>query len=280
MTNPSSPDTITPHEFETGEGLRALLTRLNEAGSGSWRHDTEAHELAKFTARKYARLARKYGLDKWEAVTAAFEVMRKPGTARADNPWAVVTEAVRLACIYEQRGQGLLCSVDKARKAEISAHHDAERFADRDQSLIEWNPAFQVTDPRLDFSDEDLPAPVVVAVEGAATLFVLLGWQLSTARSVIDYVCENLARLGNRASAVDVLLRDTHARAMLDVTKPSWKAAVKTLLGNPNPAYAATKSGRGLLMRLVVGETLAEILTDDAIVRRISEAAPLLGGAP
>lgn len=267
----------THHSFETSEGLRALLTRLADAGPGSWRHDVEAHELAKFTARKYARLSRKYGLDRWEAVTAAFEAMRKPGTARADNPWAVVTEAVRLACIYEQRGQGLLCSVDKARKAEVSAHHDAERFADRDQALLEWNPVFHIIDPRLEHRDDELPEPVTVAVEQAVTLFVLLGWPVSTARGVIDYVCENLARLGNRVSAVDALRRDRHARAMLDISKKPWNTAVKVLLGNPNPAYAATQAGRGLLMRLVIGETLVELLADDEVVRHVTEAAPVLG---
>lgn len=280
MTDPSSPDVTAPHEFETGEGLRSLLIRLTEAGPGSWRHDTEAHELAKFTARKYARLARKYDLDPWEAVTAAFETMRKPGTLRADNPWAVITEAVRLACIYEQRGHGLLCSSDKARKAEISMLHDPKRFADTDQEIIDWHPALRFTDPRLDVDDEELPAPVVVAVEHTVALFVLLGWTVSTARGVIDYVCETLARLGNRASAVDVLCRDQQARALLDIPKKSWMAAVKVLLGNPNPAYAATQGGRGLLMRFVVGETLAELLNDDTIVRRVSEAAPSLGGAP
>lgn len=40
------------HEFETPEGLRALLIRLQEAGPGAWRYDTEAHELAKGSAAR------------------------------------------------------------------------------------------------------------------------------------------------------------------------------------------------------------------------------------
>ena len=267
------------HEFETPEGLRALLIRLQEAGPGAWRYDTEAHELAKFTAGKYARLARKYGLDRWEAVTAAFEAMRKPGTARADNPWAVVTEAVRLTCIYEQRGQGLLCSVDKARKSEVSANHDAERFADRDQALLEWNPAFQVGEPRIEDAGEEEPSPEVTMIEQAVFLFSRLCWPESTARNVIWYIYEGLERLGSRTSAFDVLRRDRLALALLDVTKDAWNTVVAVLLGTQNPAYAATNAGRGLFMRIVIGESFPELLSDEHLVRQIVESAPKPGGA-
>lgn len=51
--------------FESPEGLRVLLIRLYECGPGAWRGDREAAELMRFTAARYKRLARKYGLDAW-----------------------------------------------------------------------------------------------------------------------------------------------------------------------------------------------------------------------
>ena len=80
--------------FEDSEALRALLTRLHEAGRGAWRHDPEAAALMEHAARKYAALARKHGQDPWEAASAAFEAMRGAATRRAEDPWAVITRAV------------------------------------------------------------------------------------------------------------------------------------------------------------------------------------------
>ena len=35
--------------------------------------------------------------------------------------WAIITHAVRITCVYEERAQGLLCSVHQARRAHVSA---------------------------------------------------------------------------------------------------------------------------------------------------------------
>lgn len=260
------------HSFETPEGLRALLMRLHEAGDQAWRFDAEAHELARFIARKYSRLARKHHLDPWEAVTAAFEAMRKKSTRKSKNPWAVVTKAVKVTCVYEERAQGLLCSVSQARKAHISRNHDAERFADRDQALLQYHPALQtVVDP---LEDEEPAGPTAAAVANAVTVFTLLGWPSVLARDTIDYQCRTLERLGSRPSAGEALYRDEHARAMLGLARKTWNTAITVLLGTQNPAYAATKRGRGLLMRLVLGEPLEQIFTDDDLVRKLASTAP------
>ena len=52
--------------------------------------------------------------------SAAFEAMRTPATRRADDPWAVVTRAVQVTCIAEERGNGLLCSPHQARRVQFS----------------------------------------------------------------------------------------------------------------------------------------------------------------
>ena len=78
-------------DFTTGEGLRALLRRLHEAGPDAWRTDPVAARLMAFAAEKYEALARKHGLDPWEAATAAFDVMRTRSAREAVDPWGVVT---------------------------------------------------------------------------------------------------------------------------------------------------------------------------------------------
>ena len=61
--------------FENSERLRELLTRLDAEGPDAWRNDPVAAELMRHAADKYAALARKHGLDPWEAATAAFEAL-------------------------------------------------------------------------------------------------------------------------------------------------------------------------------------------------------------
>lgn len=80
--------------------------------------------------------------------SAAFDVMRAPATRKAADLWAVVMHAVRITYIYEERAQGLMCSVRQARRAHISAHHAPERFSDRETSLYEYHSAFQLTAPQ------------------------------------------------------------------------------------------------------------------------------------
>lgn len=239
------PDDAGAPAFETPEGLRALLVRLHEAGPGFWRHDKDAHELSSYIARKYSRLARKHSLNPWEAVTLAFEAMLQDSVRTAKNPWANVTAIVKLKCYYEERA------------------HLASSDADGDGDTAQ------------------MPNPVKEAISNAITTFVLLGWPLSRAEDVIEYICLTLGRVGNRTSAIEALRRDTHARAILDVERKPWNAAVWVMLGTPNEAYSATKRGRGLLMRLVLGEPLESVFADDALVRKIVKTAPApppLGG--
>ncbi len=60
-------------DYTSGEGLRALLNRLHDAGPGAWERDPVAAELMTYAADKYTPLARKHGLDPWEAASAAFD---------------------------------------------------------------------------------------------------------------------------------------------------------------------------------------------------------------
>lgn len=66
--------------FHSSEGLRTLLDRLQSNGGTGWRTDPDAAELMRYAADRYAALARKHGLDPWEAAAAAFDAMRAPVT--------------------------------------------------------------------------------------------------------------------------------------------------------------------------------------------------------
>jgi len=261
--------------FENSEGLRALLTRLNQEGHGAWRTDPEVAALMRHAAEKYAALAKKHGLDPWEAAAAAFDAMRAPSVRKADDPWAMVTRAVQVTCVAEERANGLLCSVHQARRPRYSVFHDAERFSDRENPLTDYHPAFHVSfDPYESESEDDGQASVESAVEDTIGLFTLLGWPASTARSGVDYVCSRLAEATSRGSAFEALRRDYPARALLDLPGASWLGMLRVVLGNPDPDLSHTNAGRGVLLRLLIGESLAALLADDHLLSEVVMSVP------
>lgn len=283
MTNSSHSASPTREDYTTSEGLRALLHRLHRAGPHAWKHDRVAADLVTFASEKYAALARKHGLDPWEAASAAFDVMRTRSAREATDPWAVVTRGVHVTCIAEERGQGLLCATHQARRPNVSAFHDPERFADRENPLADYHPAFHVVDryPITEDDDPNVTHDVDTArhaIDRAITVFTTLGWLESTARTAIEYVCSAVARAGSRQSAYELLRRDKHARALLDLPADSWSALLHVLLGHPHPAYRATNTGRGILLRLLVGDTIPTLLNDDDLVMIIAMSVPTHGG--
>ena len=274
-------------DFSTSEGLRALLIRLHEGGEDAWVHDPVARDLMEFAADKYRALARKHKLDTWEAVAAAFDAMQYRSTREANDPWAIITHAVRITCVYEERAQGLLCSVHQARRAHVSAFYDPERFSERDTALADYHPAFHTTDlrpsdlepePRDSLGSAQACMSAGSAAEDAIAMLCLLDWPTDTARAAVEHVCGALMKAGTRQSAYEALRRDRHARALLDLPRRSWAALLKALLGNPHPAYVATSSGRGILLRLLLGETLDLLLRDDDLILALALAAPSGGG--
>lgn len=274
-------------DYTTSHGLRALLCRLHAGGPGAWRTDPTAAKLMEYAAEKYAALARKHGLDPWEAAAAAFDVMRTRSAREADDPWGVVTHAVRITCIAEERAQGLLCSTHQARRPQYSVFHDAERLSDRENPLDDYHPAFHITDPDTDADADSAGASVErggvctsasSAVEDAIAFLTLLGWPAPAARAGVEHVCTALARAGSRQSAFEALRRDRHARALLDISKGSWSALLRVLLGQQTPGAAATSAGRGILLRLLIGESLPTLLRDDDLVLTVALSAPTSGG--
>ena len=264
------------HEFENPEGLRALLIRLHESGPGAWRHDREAAELMRFTAARYRRLARKYGLDAWEVASAAFEVMLAPSTRNAGNPWAVVTRAVQITCVAETRAAGLLTSTGRVRHTDrIAGFHDAIRFAEREH-LADYHPAFAVnpaTDDEDDPDDADR-ARVAAALSAIVELFASTGWDAALVADCVEHIAYRLADLTSRANAVEVLRRD-HAISMLfDIPPKSWAALLRIVLGHPDRKHAGTPTGDGILLRLLDGESLDSLRCDTGLLAAIWAAKP------
>ncbi|MFX4288278.1 hypothetical protein ACQ3I4_14635 [Zafaria sp. Z1313] len=266
-----------PEDYQSSEGLRALLHRLHDSGPDAWKHDPVAAELMAYACEKYAPLAVKHGLDPWEAASAAFDVMRTKSARSAVDPWAVVTHAVRLTCIFEERAQGLLCSVHQARRPHISAFHDPERFSDRENPLTDYHPAFRITD------DPDTEQTVAEqdggtgsahsTVEDAIGVLVLAKWPADVARAGVEHVCGALMRSGTRQSAYEGLRRDKVARSLLDIPAPCWHTLIRALLGHPDPALATTSAGRGILLRLAMEEPMRLLLRDDDLMLALSLAA-------
>ena len=275
--------------FENSERLRELLTRLNTAGPDAWRTDPEAAALMQHAAQKYGALARKHDLDPWEAATAAFEAMRTASVRRADDPWAVVTRAVQITCIAENRANGLLCSVHQARRPRYSSFHDAERFSDRENPLTDYHPAFRADpfahDDDDDVSGDEMEVPgstgVESAVEDTIALLCWYRWEPVVARAAVECICARLAESVSRAGAYESLRRDRHARALLDLPAPSWYRLLRIFLGAPDLHLAGTNAGRGVLLRLLIGESLAHLMDDTDLGAAVKVAAPgVMRGRP
>ncbi|GAA1370068.1 exopolyphosphatase [Brevibacterium luteolum] len=281
-TSPASDDAAAPHGstsggFESPEGLRALLIRLDKSGPGAWRGDREAAELMRFTAVKYQRLARKYRLDAWAVASAAFEVMLAPSTRNAANPWAVVTHAVRITCLAEARAAGMLTSTSKVRhRSRIAGFHDAIRFAEREQ-LADYHPAFAVdptTDDNDDEADDTDRIRVTTALSDTVGLFVSTGWDVALVVACVEHVAYRLADLPSRARAVEVLRRDRATPERLGIPPRSWTALVRIVLGNPDRKHAGSPTGEGILLRLLDGEALDSLRCDTGLLAAIWAANP------
>jgi hypothetical protein len=257
--------------FTTAVGLRRLLVRLRVSGPRAWKDDAEARELMQFTARKYQALAVKHHCDPSAGAAAAFEAMRTYAVRTAIDPWAVVTQAVKISLIAEERADGLLCSVDQARRPEISCHHDVRRFCDTEADLPNLLPALAV-DP---FSFPDAPPRrALKAVDDTIDLFTALGWPRDTATCAVDYIAARLVESGSRSNTHANLRRDCTAQALLDIDQEAWSTVLRIILGNPNPDEACTSDGHGVLLRLLVGHPVIEMLDDDLLVFEIGHTAP------
>ena len=119
------------------------------------------------------------------------------------------------------------------------------------------------------------------AVEDTIALLCLLGWEPELARAAVECICARLAESVSRAGAYESLRRDRHARALLDIPAPSWYRLLRIILGSPDAHLTGTNASRGVLLRLLIGESLRHLLTDVDLAVAVTVAAPgVMRGRP
>lgn len=269
--------------FVTGEGLRQVLNRLHDldmVGYWAWRTDPEAERLMRFVIRKYRWLAVNHGCDPEDSAYAAFDAMRTRAVRLADDPWAVVTRAVQVSLIAEERAAGLLCSNPQARRHVMWGRHDARRFCEYENDVLEYHPAMRApalltpeVDPHFRRGAEPNTSPAQ-AGDMVIALLVSLGWPENTATCAVDYITTRLTESKNRPAAHSLLRRDEMGRAALDLDRESWGTLLRLVLGDPEPEVRNTLAGHGLLTLFLCGYTPVEFLADDDLVAEISQTAP------
>lgn len=268
-----------PRRFTSPEGLRQLLLRLHDAGPGVWATEPEAEALLEHCAHRFGALARRYRQTPHDAAVAAFEVLRAAATARAVDPWAVVTRAVELTVQANERADALLCSTGKARRLMSGEHHDVVRFGERDDGARSWTDHLDaITDSRRRSSDDTFadpspvngvaPGEVRVAVANIVELLVALGWPRAVVTNGLDYICSRLIEAGNPATAFEYLRRDLTPLTLLDIPHRSWTALCRIVLG-PDDGLGQIS---GLLRRVLSGEPIATLLADQKLVSQVARS--------
>lgn len=265
--------------FATPEGLRSVLNRLHDSGPSAWAHDREATRLLKFAIRKYQPLAAAHRCEPDDTGYAAFEALRTRAVRNAEDPWAVVTRAVQVSLIAEERAALLLCSPGQARRGWVNDHHHARRFSEHDTDLTLFHKAFQIPAHDIDDQPDDDPTqqPPTGAFEAldlTIALFGALGWPMDTASAALNYVAARMIESGNRPKAHAALRRDETGRALADLDRTAWATFLRIVLGNPDRNQAFTAAGHGVLTLLVCGYTVTDLLADDGLVLEISSTAP------
>ena len=258
--------------FHTGEGLRRLLQRINEAGEQGWKTDPDVPALIEFTIRKYRPLCRTWHRDPTEAATAAFDVLRTTYALTVEDPWAVVTTAVERQIIADAQAERLLIAPDRARKSDITAWETPVRAGEYEEFLFGLAPEIDDTDP------ESTTAAHIQRV--LAQLFEDLGWNRWVVTFATDYVLTRILSAGDAERAHEYLRRDDSMPARLDMPVEQWRAFLRILFDG-----RITQNGparRGLVRRIALfdphGDTteqIDELLDDGELVLAILDALEL-----
>ncbi|MCF4121734.1 hypothetical protein L1785_12145 [Antribacter sp. KLBMP9083] len=259
--------------FVTSEGLRALLHRLS-LDPAAWARDPEASALLEFCATRYAALARKHGQHPLDAATAAFGVLRAPATARARDPWALVTHAVRLTLAADERADALLCSAATARRLLSDAGLSrVVRLGDRTDHPAIGPHYTDATTEEAAGPGGLTPLQVRICVANAVELLCSLGWTRAVAELGVTHVCDRLATTCNPQRAYDALRRDVTLPRLLDIRPRTWTTLCRVLIG------PGTSHPGGVLRRLLTGEPVRALLDDDALVAALLAARPAVVAA-
>ncbi|GAB3033953.1 hypothetical protein GCM10027052_09320 [Parafrigoribacterium mesophilum] len=261
-TRPFRPEELP--DFADSETLREVLADLT--ATDTWAKSPVARELMLFTMRKYAPVTKGWHRDPADAAYAAFLAFRLPTTLAADDPWAVVTQAVRLSIAAEEHADRLMTSSDKARRPTKRPPSEPIRAGDYEEFLYDIR-------PRDAFSDTDGINAAERAIRSACVFFVVNGWPARTVEVAVEYICNRITSLSSHDSAMDVLAADTAMAYRLGYSDARWATLLRLLIGTK--ATRRRDSQIGIVARVLLGDTIADLLQDDDIVRRARDAAPV-----
>jgi hypothetical protein len=258
--------TTKPSELEqfvsTSDGLRTVLVAIDRIGPEGWQLPA-VEVLMKVATRRYTPVARAWHRPPEDAAHAAWLAMRGRSARAAEDPWGVVTRAVELSMQAEAYGDRLLISPDKARRPAHRPPDAPVRAGEHQEFLYDVIAVDQDADP-VDRIDR-----VVATI---AALLAVAGWNHHDARWAVEYVASRTADLGSQSSARDVLRRDGSVRLRLGMQQRRWTRLLAMLIGS---AVDDGGSGRsGLLERVLLGETLTDLVADADLVRQARLVRP------
>ena len=263
--------------FITPGGLRELLRRFADPSHPARWNGPEGDALARHCIARFAPLARKYRQPPQDAASFAFEVMCDPHLLDADDPWAVVTTAVKRSFSAQFTGDSLLCG-DRAARRAVDVH-DPQRITDRDWTFLEaqLSPETDNDDapvPRATKAGDIAPVELDSAVNDAVRLLRACGWPPDAAQFALDYISGRLELAGNPVTAFEYLRRDKVARAQLDIGQHAWTAVLTAVLGSADPDRGLGPTGKGMLLRILAGSPLDQVATDTGLVSALASSAP------
>lgn len=257
------PDDRAP-DFTTGEGLRALLTELNE--HNAWATSPVAAELMLYATQKYTPIAKAWHREPADAAYEAFLAMRTPTTLAADDPWAVITRAVALGIAAEVHADRNMTSQDKARRPSKRPSEEPMRAGHYEEFFYDVHPHARGL---VQHGVEDHSVDRVI--RETCVFLVLTDWASHPVEQAVDYIAHRVTGLSTRSSAVEVVSKELHIALRLGYTPEAWAALVRLVVG--------TKTGKrrggqyGLFARVLLGDDVTDLLRDTTLVTASRESA-------
>jgi len=272
--------------FTTSDGLRRLIQRLNtEAATPRPRLeramrpedrratlselaarselDRETADLFAYIVRKYAQLCRKWDRDPSDAALAAFEAMQGEYILNANDPWAIITVAVRSSVISEAQSEKLLISPDRARQGDTVDWDSPVRAGEHEEFLFGLAP---------DLDKTELESPTWAHIHRVLTkLFTEFRWDRGVIDLAITYVLNRLIAAGDPGRAHEHLRRDLSMPAQLDMSTARWRAFLRLLFDGRATASAPVR--RGLLHRVALLDPRGDL---DELVEELADDSDLI----
>ena len=261
--------------IDNPEAFRSLLTRLHQ--TRNW--DTpEALAVIEELQERFMGLARKHRISPEDCESVVFEAMAQSSVRNGRDPKAVLITSVATTFRAWQFADERLCSVETARRGGLDLVRTF-RFGGQEEAILNYHPAFCVAASFTDHEDASELPTIHQQACNIADLFAANGWQYDQALAAIEVILLRLSDADSRTTAYEALRRDESARTGVDLPKESWTGTLRLLLGWPGKDLAHTRLGHGILWRLGLGETVADLQTDESVVAAIEMIVPhTLGG--